>query len=133
MVRETRTRKKRDADLTVVKIRFQAVENLNEDIVAGVLRRMPEIDFQTAREANLRGLSDLQVLKRCAKQRRVLVTHDQRTIPIHFGVFIETQTSSGVIVVSQKAAIGWAIEELILIWTTSEAAEYIDSIRTLRR
>jgi hypothetical protein len=31
-----------------VKIRFQADADFNEDIVMGVRRRMPEIDFQTA-------------------------------------------------------------------------------------
>jgi hypothetical protein len=31
-----------------MKIKFQADADLNEDIVTGVLRRMPEIDFQTA-------------------------------------------------------------------------------------
>jgi hypothetical protein len=36
-----------------MKIRFQADADLNEDIVTGVLRRVPEIDFQTATEAQL--------------------------------------------------------------------------------
>ena len=31
-----------------MKVRFQADADLNEDIVAGVQRRVPEIDFQTA-------------------------------------------------------------------------------------
>jgi hypothetical protein len=38
-----------------VKPRFQADADLNEDIVKGVLRREPGIDFQTATSA---GLSD---------------------------------------------------------------------------
>jgi len=45
-----------------VKIKFQADANLNEDIVNGVLRRIPEIDFQTAHEANLHRASDPEVL-----------------------------------------------------------------------
>ncbi len=41
-----------------MKIKFQADADLNEDIVTGVLRRVPEIDFQTATEAGLIGIPD---------------------------------------------------------------------------
>jgi hypothetical protein len=37
-------------------VRFQAHADLTAEIVAGVLRREPSIDFQTADEANLRKL-----------------------------------------------------------------------------
>jgi len=58
-----------------VKIRFQADADLNEDIVAGVRRREPGIDFQTAEEAGLRGLVDERVLELAAADGRTLVTH----------------------------------------------------------
>jgi len=114
-----------------VKIRFQADEDFNEDIVSGVLRRIPEIDFQTSSEANLEGVADLEVLAAAARERRVLVTHDRKTMPLHFGRFIETEISPGVFIVSQRAGIPGIIEELILIWVASEAEEYTNSIRTL--
>jgi hypothetical protein len=38
---------------TIVKIRFQADENLNQVIVYGALRREPSVDFQTPQEAGL--------------------------------------------------------------------------------
>lgn len=76
-----------------MKIRFQADENFNEDIVSGVLRRIPEIDFQTSGEANLENLTDFEVLAAAASEHRVLVTHDRRTMPFHFGRFIETEVS----------------------------------------
>ena len=85
-----------------MKIRFQADANFNQDIVAGVLRRLPEIDFQTSNEAKL-----------------------------HFGRFIQIHTSPGVLVVSQKAEVLRIIEDLILIWFASDAEEYFNSIRTL--
>lgn len=114
-----------------MKIRFQADANLNEDIVSGVLRRVPEIDFQTGNEARLESLSDLEVLRQAARENRLLVSHDRRTMPSHFGEFIRTQTSPGVMIVSQNADVLRIIEELILIWMASEAEEYINSIRTL--
>lgn len=114
-----------------MKVRFQADADLNEDIVTGVQRRAPEIDFQTAGEAELAYLSDSDVLALAAQEGRILVTHDRRTMPTHFGQFIENHKSPGLIVISQKADILSAIEDLILIWIASEAEEYVNSIRTL--
>jgi hypothetical protein len=52
-------------------------------------------------------------------------------MPTHFGEFVQTQTSPGVMIVSQNTDVRGIIEELILIWVASEAEEYINSIRTL--
>lgn len=114
-----------------MKVRFQADADLNEDIVSGVLRRVPEIDFQTASEAELERLTDPEVLALAAKEGRVIVCHDRRTMPIHFGKFIETQVSPGIFVVSQNAQILKVIEDLILVWAASDTEEYVNSIRTL--
>jgi hypothetical protein len=114
-----------------MKVRYQADVDLNEDIVTGVQRRAPEIDFQTAHEAQLAHLPDPDVLAQAAREGRILVTHDRRTMPGHFGQFIENHESPGLIVISQNTDLLSAIEELILIWTASEAAEYVNSIRAL--
>lgn len=76
-----------------MKIRFQADADLNEDIVLGLARREPEVDFQTATEAGLRGLGDREVLSHAAQTGRILVTHDRRTMPRHFAAFILNNTS----------------------------------------
>lgn len=52
-----------------MKVRFQADADLNAEIVAGVLRREPSIDFQTADEANLRRFPDPEVLARFRRSR----------------------------------------------------------------
>lgn len=114
-----------------MKVRFQADADFNEDIVSGVLRRVPEIDFQTANEAGFGGLGDPEILAIAADDDRILVSHDRKTMPIHFGAFIETRTSPGVFIVQQDSEIVRIIEDLVLIWAASEAEEYIDSIRTV--
>lgn len=86
-----------------MKIRYQADADLNEDIVTGVRRRAPEIDFQSAQETRLENLSDPEVLALAAQSGRILVTHDRRTMPAHFGIFIETQPSPGLFIISQRA------------------------------
>ena len=114
-----------------MKVRFQADADLNEDIVTGVQRREPEIDFQTAYTAGLENLTDAEVLALAVREGRVLVTHDRRTMPQHFGRFIQTQDSPGLFIVSQRTDLLAVIEELILIWSASEAEEYVNSLRTI--
>ncbi len=114
-----------------MKVKFQADADLNEDIVTGVLRLMPEIDFQTATETGLGGLKDENVLAIASREKRILVTHDRRTMPRHFAAFIEENECWGVIIVSKKLEISIAIEEVILIWAASQAEEYLNSIRQL--
>jgi hypothetical protein len=43
-------------------VRFQADADLNAEIVAGVLRREPRVDFKTADEVSLRRVPDPEVL-----------------------------------------------------------------------
>ena len=114
-----------------MKVKFQADADLNEDIVTGVLRRVPEIDFQTATEAGLQGLKDENVLEIASLENRILVTHDRRTMPKHFAAFIQNKDCAGVLIISRKLEINAALQELILIWSASEAEEYINSIRQL--
>jgi predicted nuclease of predicted toxin-antitoxin system len=103
----------------------------NKRIIGGVVRQVPEIDFQTANDASLHGLTDAQVLTVAARDGRVLVKQDQRTMPAEFGEFIRTNNSPGVVIISQKRATRRAIEGLIIVWMSSDADEYVNSIRNL--
>lgn len=114
-----------------MKIRFQADADFNQNILRAVRRRNPAIDFQTADEADLRGSEDEDVLKRAARENRLLISHDRRTMPFHFARFIATQTSAGLIIVSQDLSIRQAAEDLVLIWEASEAEEWINRIASL--
>lgn len=114
-----------------MKVKFQADADLNEDIVTGVLRRMPEIDFQTATEAGLEGVRDEDVLTIASAENRILVTHDRKTMPGHFAEFVQKRKCPGVFIVSKKLEISLVVDELILIWAASEAEEYINSIPPL--
>ena len=71
-----------------MKIRFQADADFNQIIVKATLRLEPGIDFQTAHAANLAGMDDPDVLKLAAAEGRLLVSHDHKTMPTHFGQFI---------------------------------------------
>lgn len=49
-------------------------------------------------------------------------------MPGHFARFRETQSSSGLIIVSQQLDIGTAIEDLLFIWSATDAEEWLDQI-----
>jgi hypothetical protein len=80
-------------------VRFQADADLNLDILTGVIRREPRVDFQTAESVDLRRLSDPEVLAFAAEAQRILVTHDLRTMLRHFADFIQRRDSPGVLVI----------------------------------
>jgi hypothetical protein len=114
----------------MTQVRFQADADLRQAIVAGVMRRQPDLDFQSANEAQLEGIKDPDVLAIAARDGRVLVTHDRKTMPTEFGKFISAQASSGVLILSQSRPISEAIDAIILIWEASTAEEWVNQIMT---
>jgi hypothetical protein len=85
-----------------VKVRFQTDADFDRRIVRATLRREPAIDLQRATMARggagLRGIPDARVLVAAAQEGRMLLFHDHHTMPRHFGDFITTQASPGVII-----------------------------------
>ena len=115
-----------------MKIRLLADADLNKAIVNGVLRREPSIDFLTAHAAGLRRTRDPEVLAFAAKQQRVLVSHDVGTMPAHFRAFRKAgKQSAGLFLIPQILDVGTAIDELLLIWIASEAAEWQNRVQWL--
>ena len=112
----------------MLRVQFQADADLNRAIVLGVVRRKPDINFQTAPEAKLEGVKDPEVLALSAAQQCILVTHDRRTMPTEFAEFITRHVSSGVLIISRKTSLAIVIEELILIWTVSAADDWNNRI-----
>lgn len=76
-------------------------------------------------DGGLAGLSDPEVLRISADSGRVLLSQDRRTMPIHFARFAAARISPGVVLLREAIPIATAIEELLLIWTVSDAEEWI--------
>lgn len=97
--------------------------------MAGCLRREPAIDFLSAHTARLDSLSDEEVLALAAIQARILVTHDFRTMPKHFGELLAGGRSSpGVFLIKQSTRVAEVIEELVLVWAASEPEDWTNRI-----
>jgi hypothetical protein len=69
-------------------------------------------------------LPDRDVLAVAARERRILISHDRDTMPSHFERFVREMTSPGLLVVSQKLAVRDAIEQILLVWSVSDAGEW---------
>jgi hypothetical protein len=114
-----------------VSIRFQADADLNLAIVLALTRKEPGVDFRTAVEAGFASLRDDQVLAAAAKEGRVLVSHDRKTMPLHFSELVQGGQSAGVVLVPQHMRVPDAAEWLLLIWATMEADEWVNRISYL--
>jgi hypothetical protein len=105
-------------------MKLAADANFNHHILHGLLRRLPELDIQTAQEAGLSQASDAQILKWAIAQGRVLLTHDWYTIvELVYQRVAEGVVVPGVVYVPQSMPIGRAIEELELLIVGSLPSE----------
>jgi len=111
-----------------MRAKFLADANFDLVILAVARRREPALDFQIAQAAGLAALEDPEVLAIAAREGRVLLTHDVRTMARHFAAFIGEHTSAGVLLVPQSLPRRRVVEDLLLIWVAMEAEEWINHI-----
>lgn len=111
--------------------KFLADADLNHKIVVSLRRREPAVDILDAHRGEVIGLADPDVLAVAAATGRILVSHDHKTMPGHFNAFIQQQSSPGVFLVAQSVDIGKAVDELLLVWATSDSAEWVNQLNYL--
>ncbi len=108
--------------------RFQADADFNNKIVTGLRRREPSVDIRGARDGEVIGKLDPEVLLIAADAGRILLTHDRTTMPGYFAELLQVRSSPGVLIVTQDLDIGTAIEDILLIWAATDAGEWTDQI-----
>jgi hypothetical protein len=108
---------------------FQADGDLNQIIVTATRQREPSIDFRSAADVGLEGVPDSEVLEQPARDGRILISHDRRTMPVHFRARLKSgKPSPGVLIVPQHAAFGPVVDAIVLIWATSEPDEWQNQV-----
>lgn len=99
-------------------------ENLNHRILRGLLRTVPVLDYVLTPDAGLRAAEDPVLLDFAAKEKRILVTHDLRTVPRHAYERVKAGLPMpGVVAVPDDLPIGRAIEDLAIIAECAAPAE----------
>ncbi|SRR6185503_2213709 len=105
-------------------------QDLDQDILRGLMRRVPELDAVTAYDIGKSEAPDPELLAWAAEAGRVLVTHDRRTMPAHAARRLaEGDDIAGVIVVSRRIPISTAIDELEIAVLCSEPEEWKNLVR----
>jgi hypothetical protein len=113
-------------------LRLVADENLNNDIVRGLLRRRPDLDVVRVQDMELSGADDPAVLEWAAQEGRVLLTHDVSTITRYAYERVQSgQRMPGVFEVSRSVPVGQAIEDLLLLAECSFDDEWEGQVRYL--
>lgn len=113
-------------------LRLAADENLNGDIVRGLLRRNPQVDIVRVQDVGLSGANDLAVLEWAATENRVVVAHDVSTLAGHaFGRVAAGHSMTGVFAVPSLLAVGRAIDDPLLITECSHSGEWDGRVQFL--
>jgi hypothetical protein len=113
-------------------LRLAADENLNGDIVRGLLRRQPELDIVRIQDAGPRGADDPEILEWAGGQGRVLLTHDVSTMTRHaYERAAAGQPMPGVFEVPRSLPVGQAIEDILLLAEASLEGEWEGQVRYL--
>jgi hypothetical protein len=104
----------------------------DNDIVRGLLRRLPTLDVVRAQDVGLSGQPDPVVLAWAAQEDRVILTHDVSTMTAHaYARIADGLPMAGVFVVSQSLLIGQALDDLLLLAECSLAGEWAGQVRYL--
>lgn len=111
-------------------LRLLIDHDLDQDILRGLMRRVPDLDAVTAYEVGLSQAPDPELLAWATEDGRVLVTHDRRTMPAHATKRLAAGDHiAGVIVVSRRIPISTAIDELEIAVMCSGPEEWQNLVR----
>jgi hypothetical protein len=113
-------------------MRFVADENFDNRILRGLLRRKPELDIVRVQDLEVAGADDNTVLAWAARAERILLTHDQRTVPKNaYERVRQGEAVAGVIVVKGPLPLGSVIEDILLIAEATTMADWVNQIQHL--
>ena len=114
-----------------MKIKFLLDENLSPRLKVSVLRVNPEIDILRIGDANtpMLGTLDPKVLQYLGLSQRLLVTDNRTSMPEHLEEYWQQkQRMWGLFWVRSMISMGKIAEELVMIWETSDAKEWINVV-----
>lgn len=105
-------------------IRFHLDENCSQAIAAGLRRR--GIDVSTSPEAGLLGSTDLEQLRFCLAQARVILSFDDDLLRLAASGF----EHPGIVYCQQrKRGVGDIIRGLVLIWERLDPPDMAGQVR----
>lgn len=113
-------------------IRLLTDENVNHRILRGVHLRLPKLDYVMVRNVGLGGFPDVVLLKWAAKEQRIILTQDIKTlVPDAKRLVAQGEPMAGVIAVRKPVAIGHVINDRELLLECYSESEMRNRIEYL--
>jgi GAF domain-containing protein len=105
-------------------IRLLADENFNGDVLEALMRAEPTLDVIRAQDIELYQSPDPIVLEWAAREGRILLTHDVKTMTRFAADRIKADLPMpGVIEVRIRSPIGIVVEDILIVLLTSRPGE----------
>jgi len=113
-------------------IRLVADEDFDNDILRGLRRRRADLDIVRVQDVGLFAADDPTVLEWAAREGRVVLTHDAKTMTRHAYERVRRgQPMPGVFEVRQSMPIRHAIEDIEVLAECSLEGEWEGQVRYL--
>jgi len=113
-------------------LHFLLDENLSPIIRRELRQRAPQLEVLRVGDVGAPPLAtpDEMILQWIEETGYVLVTDNRRSMPVHLERhYAQGRHIPGILLIRRGTSLGNIIEELLLIWHASEAAEYRDRIQ----
>lgn len=114
-----------------MKVRFLLDENLSKQIKAAVLRLNPTVDILCVGEQGAPpfGTLDPDILRYLESAQRLLVTDNRKSMPRHLeSHWADGRQIWGLFWVRPGTSLGRLAQELMLVWETTEAEEWVERV-----
>lgn len=116
----------------MAEIRFLTDEDIKSAILDGVRLRLSQLDIVRVQDVGLRTLRDERILEFAAIDRRIVISHDVRTMMGHAKNRLRLgKPLPGLFLIRQDVPIGLAIEEIVMVAECSQPEEWNGKIRFL--
>ena len=105
-------------------MRFAVDEDLNNDIIRGLLRVLPNLDIVRSIDVGLSGASDPVGLRWAASEGRIMLSHDASSMERHAWERVGTELPMpGTIILHKNTQMGMLIQELVQFIESGENIE----------
>jgi hypothetical protein len=118
----------------VNQVRFLIDECMKRAVAASLHRAEPAIEVYRVGQPGLPtlGASDSELLAFCEDQELVLVSQDRKSMPEHIARHqMSGRNTFGVLLVSPDCTFREMIDDLVLVWTATERAEWVNVLQYL--
>jgi hypothetical protein len=106
-------------------LRLLADENFNSEIVRGLLLRHGDLEILRVQDVGLAGADDRQVLAWAADNGCIVLTHDRATMPAFAWKRVAAgEPMPGLFLLNDRLPVGLAIQEMLLVASCTEQAEW---------